>query len=59
LSGLVKLWDAAESFRLRLFIALLVHTCGRPEAVLELTNVQCDLEDGVIHMNAEGRPQTK
>ncbi|HEX2524853.1 MAG TPA: hypothetical protein VHL31_00930 [Geminicoccus sp.] len=58
-SDLVKLWDAAEPFRLRLFIALLVHTCGRPEAVLDLTSFQCDLEDDVIHLNAEGRKQTK
>src|SRR5262249_46444066 len=32
---------------------------GRPEALLELTRFQCDLDSGVIKLNPHGRVQTK
>ncbi len=59
LADFVKLWDATDASRLRLFIALLVHTIGRPEALLELTSWQCDYDQGSISLNAEGRQQSK
>ena len=44
---------------LRLFLVLLLGTAARPEAVLELTRFQCDLDRGTINLNPPGRLQTK
>ncbi|MDB5369807.1 MAG: hypothetical protein JWP20_1365 [Roseomonas sp.] len=42
-----------------MFLVLLIGTAGRPQAVLELTRFQCDLERGTINLNTPGRVQTK
>jgi integrase len=41
------------------FILLAIATEGRPDAVRELTPAQIDFEAGLIHLNPEGRKQTK
>jgi integrase len=54
-----RLWDTAMSEHVRMFLVLLLGTAGRPEAVLELTRFQCDLDRSTINLNPLGRPQTK
>lgn len=56
---MASLWDAAESDHLRAFLALLIGTASRPEALLELTRPQCDLHRKLIDLNPPGRQQTK
>jgi integrase len=41
------------------FIMIAICTAGRPEAILELTRQQIDLEHRLLHFNAPGRVQTK
>jgi len=54
-----RLWDAEMAEHVRMFLVLLLGTAARPEAVLELTRFQCDLDRGTINLNPPGRPQTK
>ncbi len=56
---LARLWDAEMPQHVRMFLVLLLGTAGRPEAVLELTRFQCDLDRGTINLNPPGRTQTK
>jgi integrase len=56
---LARLWDCDMPDHLRTFLALLIGTAGRPEAVLQLTRFQCDLDRGTINLNPPGRTQTK
>jgi len=49
----------AEHQHLRDFIYLMVATAARPDAIFDLTISQCDLENRLIHLNPEGREQTK
>ncbi len=44
---------------LRVFLALAIGTAARPEALLQLTRFQCDLDRGTINLNPPGRIQTK
>ena len=37
----------------------MVATAARPDAIFDLTITQCDLENRLIHLNPEGREQTK
>lgn len=41
------------------FMVLAIGTASRPRAILDLTGEQIDLEHGLIHLNPEGRAQTK
>jgi len=43
----------------RAFLATLIATAARPEAALQLTRFQCDLDRGVTNLNPPGRVQTK
>ena len=56
---LARLWDAEMAEHVRVYLVLLLGTAGRPEAVLELTRFQCDLDRGTINLNPPGRPQTR
>ena len=56
---LARLWDAADSHHLQAFIMVMLCTNCRTSAALELTRLQCDLERGVVRLNADGRQQTK
>ena len=56
---MARLWDAAEQSHLRMFLLLLLGTAARPEAVLQLTRFQCDLERRLIDLNPPGRVQNK
>ena len=56
---LAKLWDAEMPAHVRTFLALMIGTGARPEALLELTRFQCDLDSGSINLNPPGRVQTK
>ncbi len=56
---LAMLWDTPMPEHLRMFLALAIGTAARPEAILQLTRFQCDLDHGVIHLNPPGRVQTK
>ncbi len=56
---LARLWSTDMPDHVRVFLALMIGTGARPEAVLELTRFQCDLERGVINLNPPNRIQTK
>ncbi|MFS3137742.1 tyrosine-type recombinase/integrase [Gluconacetobacter sacchari] len=56
---MAELWDADMPPHLRVFLALLIGTASRPEALLQLTREQCDLLHGVIDLNPPGRARTK
>ncbi len=56
---LARLWDADMAEHVRMLLVLLLGTADRPEAVLELTRFQCDLDRGTINLNPPGRLQTK
>ncbi|MCG4273252.1 site-specific integrase [Acetobacter senegalensis] len=56
---MARLWETDMPPHLRMFLALLIGTASRPEALLQLTREQCDLEHGVIDLNPPGRARTK
>jgi len=56
---LARLWDADMPDHVRAFLAILIGTAARPEAALQLTRFQCDLDRGTINLNPPGRAQTK
>ena len=56
---MARLWEVDMPPHLRMFLALLIGTASRPEALLQLTREQCDLRHGVIDLNPTGRMQTK
>jgi len=56
---LARLWDADMPEHIRMFLALLIGTGSRPEALLQLTRFQCDTRAGTINLNPPGREQTK
>ncbi len=56
---LARLWSTDMPDHVRVFLALMIGTAARPEAVLDLTRAQCDVDRGIIHLNPEGRIQTK
>ncbi|GLV24173.1 hypothetical protein TomTYG45_06150 [Sphingobium sp. TomTYG45] len=56
---IAALWDADMPDHMRVFLALLIGTAARPEAVLQLTRFQCDLQLGTINLNPPGRVQNK
>lgn len=56
---MAKLWEAEMPPHMRLFVALLIGTASRPEALLQLTREQCDLTHGIIDLNPPGRERTK
>ena len=56
---LAHLWCTDMPDHVRVFLALMIGTASRPEAVLELTRGQCDLDRGLIRLNPPGRAQTK
>jgi integrase len=56
---LARLWDSAMPDHLRVFLALGIATAGRPEALLQLTRDQCDIDRRTINLNPIGRIQTK
>jgi integrase len=56
---LAQLWDADTPKHVRVFLALAIATAARPEALLQLTRFQCDLDRGTINLNPPGRIQTK
>ena len=49
----------AKHQHLKDFILLMAATAARPDAIFDLTIDQCDLENRLIHLNPEGRDQTK
>ena len=54
-----QLLRAAKSPHIRDFILLMIATCARPDAVLDLTYARCDVERRLITLNPKGRQQTK
>lgn len=56
---LAQLWEADAPEHIRMFLALLIGTGSRPEAMLQLTRFQCDLQAGTINLNPPSREQTK
>jgi len=50
---------ACKSKHLWMFAMLSLNTCGRPDAILELTRFQCSVKDRLIRLNPPGRRQTK
>ncbi len=54
-----RLLDAAQSFHILAFCMLGINTLSRPDALLGLTRDQCDFEHGIIHLNPDGRRQTR
>lgn len=60
LGELAKLLEAsADSEHRWRFMVLAIGTASRPKAILELTGSQIDREAGILHLNPEGRAQTK
>jgi len=56
---MAHLWSVDMPDHVRAFLATLIATAARPEAALQLTRFQCDLDRGVINLNPPGRVQTK
>ena len=56
---LARLWDAIEDDHLRWFVLVALNTAARPDAILDLTRFQIDLDRGLIDLNPSGRTQTK
>jgi integrase len=56
---MAQLWDADMPPHMQVFVALLIGTVSRPEALLQLTREQCDLTHGIIDLNPPGRERTK
>lgn len=56
---LAALWDACEPPHLQSFLMVLLGTAARPEAALELTRFQCDLDRGLIDLNPPSKTRTK
>ena len=56
---LARLWDGDMPDHVRMFVALAIGTAGRPQALLQLTRFQCDLDRRTINLNPPGRVQTK
>ncbi len=56
---LARLWSTDMPGHVRVYLAILIGTAARPEAVLELNRFQCDLDRGTINLNPPGRVQTK
>ena len=59
IAELARLWDTEMPNHVRAFLALAIGTAGRPEALLQLTRTQCDVERRTINLNPPGRLQTK
>ena len=55
---IARLFDAARSGHVLMYLLLAVTTLARPEAILDLTADQIDLEHGTIDLNPPGRRQT-
>lgn len=53
-----RLIDAAQMPHVRLFIALALHTAGRPSSILDLTWDRVDFKAGRIHLDNPGRDRT-
>jgi integrase len=56
---MAQLWDGEMPEHVRVFLALAIATAARPEALLQLTTLQGDLDRGTINLNPPGRMQTK
>jgi len=59
IAELARLWSTEMPDHVRVFLALMMGTAARPEAVLELDRAQCDVGRGIIQLNPPGRVQTK
>ena len=51
-------WKGSEEPHFRLYMLMALGTAARPEALTTLTWPQVDFENGLIHLNPEGRKQT-
>ena len=56
---IAKIINCAKSQHVKDFIWLMVATASRPDAIYDLTAAQCDVPNRLIHLNPEGRQQTK
>lgn len=56
---LARLWDQEMPDHVRAFLAVVIGTGARPEAALQLTRFQCDLDARTVNLNPPGRIQTK
>jgi integrase len=59
LDEMKSLWDAKMPDHLRVYLVLAINTLARPEALFELRRAQIDIEHRLLHLNPEGRVQTK
>lgn len=53
------LFNAARTYRTRLFLIILANTMCRPGAALDLTKFQADFGHKLVRLNPPGRKQTK
>jgi len=58
LEEVARLFDAAGTESLRLFIIYALATGARPDAILDLSLAQCDVKNRLINLLPEGREQT-
>ena len=56
---IAALWSAAEEPHLRMFLAILLNTGARPNAILALTRFQVDLDRRLVNFQPPGRDETK
>ena len=55
---IAALWHAAREPHLRMFLAILLNTGARPNAILALTRFQVDLERRLVNLQPKGRAET-
>jgi integrase len=56
---IAALFRAAQHDHERMYLLLAICTAARPEAILQLTTFQIDLDKRLIKLNPQGRKQTK
>ncbi len=59
LEELGRLFDAATSAHLLMFLRIALNTLSRPGAILDLRRPQVDFDNRLVDLNPEGRRQTK
>lgn len=56
---IAAMWAAAEEPHLRMFLAVLMNTGARPNAILALTRFQINFERRLVNLHPPGRARTK
>ena len=57
ISDIVQFYEACNQDTIRIFTMLMIATGARPDAIYQLTMDRCDIDNGLIDLNPEGRIQ--